>query len=77
MECLFVIKVKQEVSQEVAMLDVALLSGDSVLKVRPCSKARIWQGTDVTIILLYTHWLIGSLKGEVHLIFSFLGFSLI
>ena len=58
------------------MLDVALLSGNSVLKERPCSKAWIWQGTTVTIILLYTYWLIGSLKGEVHVIFSFLGISL-
>ena len=58
------------------MLDVALLSGNSVLKERPCSKARIRPGTNVTIILLYTYWLIGSLKGEVHLNF-YLGFSLI
>ena len=39
MECLFVIKVKQEVSQEVAMLDVALLLGNSKQVERPCSKA--------------------------------------
>ena len=59
------------------MLDVALLSDNSVLKDRSCSKARIWQGTTVTIILLYIYWLIGSLKGEVHVIFFLLGFSLI
>ena len=63
-------------SQEVAMLDVALLLGNSEQKERPCSKVRIWQGANVTKILLYTDWLIGSLKGEVHLNF-YLCFSYI